>query len=99
MRLSMLRATTMPWPTTGDDRISEDSWASHSFLPSMSNASSLPLAPPSTMTSPSVPTPAVRSMPAIVRQIWRPDAASARTRVPSPPAAMIVLPASAGVNI
>jgi hypothetical protein len=64
MRLSMLRATTTPWPTAGADRISLDSWAFHSGLPSMSKASSMPLAPPTTMTLPSVPTPAVRSMPA-----------------------------------
>ena len=98
MRLSMLRATTTPCPTAGADRISLDSWLFQSALPSMSKAIRTPSAAPTTITLPSVPTPAVRPVPALMRHIWRPSAASTRAMSPSAPAMITVLPANAGEN-
>src|SRR5512133_3046931 len=58
----------------------------------------MPLAAPTATVPASAPTPAVSGVPALMRQIWLPLAASSRASVPSAAATNTLPPASAGLN-
>src|SRR5471032_1885973 len=96
--LSTLRTTTTSAPTTGEDNTSLEACAFHNAFPLPSNARIAPLTPPTTMTSPLLPTPAVRSEPALTRHCSLPVAASRRTRSPSASATKMLPAASTGEN-
>src|SRR5437588_4741339 len=64
-----------------------DTCALHADLPSVSKASTSPLSVPTTTCASSAPGPAEIFCPTLIRQTWRPVAASTRTSVPSVAAA------------
>src|SRR5450830_28240 len=95
----MLRTITSSSLTAGADSTSDEACTFHNWLPlAASKASTWPLVPPTATTLPFEPTPAVRSVPALMRHCDLPVAASRRSTLPSLSATNTLLSARAGEN-